>query len=78
MMMKLTHKKVTVNEEKGIVNISFRMTKEFYRTIRTLDLVQDLGLAILSEVEKELKENIPTDSPDLKEVEVTEKYDDEN
>lgn len=73
--MKFQHKKITINDNKEIINVSFRIPKQEYEKIRTLDMVQDFALAILAEIESKLKENIQLDSPDLDAVDIQEKYD---
>lgn len=75
-MLKLPHTKITVNEEKDIINVSFRMTKELYNKIRSTDMVQDLGLCVLTAIEKSVAPQDKPDSMELSPVEVKEKYDD--
>ncbi len=75
-MFKIKHRKVKYNKETDNINVSFRMSKKTYDGIKTSGMVEDLGLAVLAGIQKEVGSDIPLDSPDLKKVKVTEKYED--
>lgn len=77
-MINLQDRKVKINEKNGIISVSFKMTKDYYRTIRSNEMVNDLALAILAGIERELNEAPILDNPNLAAVEVKERYEEDS
>lgn len=72
-MIDLPYKKVVYNDEKEMFNVSFRMSKAMFDKVRSLDMVEDIGLAILAGIEQELKFHKPDlDHPGMPPVDVKE------
>lgn len=71
-MMNLCDKKIEVNQENDSINVSFRMSKSLYDTIKTSKMVEDFGLSVLAGIENQIN-GIKPDSPDLGKVKIEEK-----
>ena len=69
-MIKLPHSKVNFNEEAQMFSVSFRLPKDVYDTIASANMVEDFGLAILKEMQREVRPIIELDSPSLPPVDI--------
>lgn len=78
MPIPLQNLKINHNHKNDIISVSFKMTRDYYHTIRDEQMVSDLALAILAGVEKELREAPVLDNPNLAPVEVKEKYEEDS
>lgn len=75
-MIDLPYYKAIYNEKTETFNVSFRMTKELFDSINTIDCVEDVGLCILVGIEREVKRLTgELDSPDKEQVNITENID---